>query len=589
MQRANRIVHTTLGTGIISFFMAMIHWPMLLFAWQFESDRRFQQELEKAPEVVLNTASFGWHSAIFVFSICCLVSWMVLLYAHAGKGPGRLRRTGDMCKMRVLRLVACKRFHVPRERASQVRSLEELLMDGRREEYSQAISNFARSCLVQPEIARVELRRSWAGFNGWAAVPSTEEGEYRKEFLLFGLLHGLLGFARGLLWRENFPHTWGILGSEVAKQRGLRFFHDYLKHRGWEVDGAHTALDKPFLTYDWHMSLSSVLQAVLWILVFVSLLGELRNQKMMSQMCSFLAGAVAVASGLSVLVPSYAKLTDFPRYFEGCGQEFDSLMNSTVSGILGMMFAVPLGLQVFGVLVAIPISAVRGLWFVMIRPKMRSNRILHAAMWLVACLIPFVVLFPLRFGNQLTEDSWSQYIIGAFWLTPAMTIISAGKYRGETWFYFVFITLYCVLLAIFLYHQSQIMKIDVQQVVRHFDFPWLWSLMHSDFCLTSVIITDLVCLVLGNQEGIEESDENKDEEQHTELEMSKTCIAVSQPAFAVTDEIRNLSGFQNESVEEGLTMVTFDSEISARAAANQTLTHGRLVHSSSLFRPVNSH
>ena len=337
------------------------------------------------------------------------------------------------------------------------------------------------------------------------------------------------------------------------------------------------------------MSLSSVLQAVLWILVFASLLGELQNQKMMSQVCSFLAGAVAVASGLSVLVPNYARLTDFPQYFEGCGPEFDSLMNFTVSGIFGMMFAVPLGLQVFGVLLTIPISAVRGLWFVMIRPKMRSNRILHAAMWLVAFLIPFVDLFPLRFCNQLTEDSESQNIIFAFWLFPAMTIICAGEYKGETWFYFGWLTVYCGLVGYFLYHQSQIMNIGVQQAVRYLDLPRLWSLMHSDFCLTSVIITDLVCLVLGNQEGIEESDENEDEEQHSELEMSKTCIAVSQPALAVTDEIRNLTGFQNEFVEEGLTMVTFDSEISARAAANQTLTHGRLVHSSSLFRPVNSH
>lgn len=94
-----------------------------------------------------------------------------------------------MCKMRVLRLVAFRRFHMPREGASQSRSLAEPLINGRsQEEDSQAIFNFARSCLVHPEIARVELRRSWAGFNGWAAVPSTEEGEYRKEFLLFGLL-----------------------------------------------------------------------------------------------------------------------------------------------------------------------------------------------------------------------------------------------------------------------------------------------------------------------------------------------------------------------------------------------------------------
>ena len=444
---------------------------MLLFAWLFESDHHFQQDLDKAPQVVLNTASFGWHSAICVFCVCCLASWMVLLYAHAGKGPGRLRRTGDMCKMRVLRLVAFRRFHMPREGASQSRSLAEPLINGRsQEEDSHAIFNFARSCLVHPEIARVELRRSWAGFNGWAAVPSTEEGEYRKEFLLFGLLHGLLGFARDLLWRESFPHTWGILGSEVAKQRGLRLFHDYLKHRGWEVDGAHTAVDKPFLTFDWHMSLSSVLQAVLWILVFASLLGELQNQKMMSQVCSFLAGAVAVASGLSVLVPNYARLTDFPQYFEGCGPEFDSLMNFTLSGIFGMMFAVPLGLQVFGALLTIPISAVRGLWFVMIRPKMRSNRILHAAMWLVAFLIPFVCLFPLRFCNQLTEDSESQNIIFAFWLFPAMTIICAGEYKGETWFYFGWLTVYCGLVGYFLYHQSQ-MNIGVQQVVRYLDLP----------------------------------------------------------------------------------------------------------------------
>ena len=156
-----------------------------------------------------------------------------------------------MCKMRVLRLVAFRRFHMPREGASQSRSLAEPLINGRsQEEDSQAIFNFARSCLVHPEIARVELRRSWAGFNGWAAVPSTEEGEYRKEFLLFGVLHGLLGFARDHLWRESFPHTWGILGSEVAKQRGLRLFHDYLAHVTF-VGLASSALDLGFCVPSW--------------------------------------------------------------------------------------------------------------------------------------------------------------------------------------------------------------------------------------------------------------------------------------------------------------------------------------------------
>ena len=575
-------------TGIAtSFFKAELDGPKLLAAWLFESNHTFQQDLDHTPQVDLSKASLTWNSAGLIFALCCLVSSILLLYAHAGSGPARLSRMRDMCKMRllnVLRFVSCKRW-----RQATGGGLEEALLVGERPEGdTRAISNFSRLCLVNREVAQEELGRSWAGQDGWRDAPYTEDGEYRVEFLLFGLLHGLLGFVRELLLRESFPHTWGILQSQVAKQRGLELFHQYLIDRHWAVNGDHTALDKPFLTFDFCMSLSSVLQAVLWILVLASLLSEFQRQKRISQVCSFAAGAVAVVSGLTVLAPNYARLTNFPQYFEGCGQQFERLMEYVVSGVFGIMFAVPLGLQVFGILVAIPISAVRGLWFIMIRPKMRSNRILHAAMWLVAFLIPFVTIFPLLFFNQLTENPESQYIIFAFWVFPSMTIIAAGAYRSETWFYFGWLTVYCGLVGYFLYYQSQIMKIDVQRAVRHLDLPWLWSVMHSDFCLTSVIITDLVCLVLGDQEGNEESEESydtedEDEEQHPEQEMSKKCVVVPQMAFSVSDHIRSLPGFEKESVEQGLTMVSFDSKTSAEAAAREM--NGQLLPLNSLFRP----
>ncbi|CAE7671724.1 unnamed protein product [Symbiodinium sp. CCMP2456] len=559
---------------------------MLLFKWFLTSNEAFDRDLREVPKVVLSGASFSWCSFAILLSICFFAGWVTLHYAHAGGGPARLQRTLDMCTMRA----RCCMEYIEAPSSEDMSSDEPLLSllseyEGREDqegECQQAIANYVRLCSVEWKRAEKELRQSWAGIAGWLDVECQETwGEYRKEFLLFGLLHGLLGFVRTLMWRDSFPHAWGLLQSRVAMQVGLQDFHAYLTEHGFQAGSSRTVLDDPFLAYDWCLSLSLVLQALLWILILASLSCELQSRKHTSQAFSFAAGAVAVMSGLSVLVPNYAKMTNLTEAFRGCGPEFDRLMEFAVSGTLGMTFAVPLGLQIFGVLLTVPISAVRGLWFITIRPEMRNKRALHTGMWLVAFLIPFVTIFPLLFFTQLTEDSQSQAIIYVFWLLPSLRIISAGKTRSETWFYFGWLTLYCFLVGCFLGRQSWIMSLDVQSVIHHLDGPWLWSMMHADFCLTNVIITDLVCFVLGDME--------EEEDVEAELELSKACMAVSKMPVGVTDEMQNLPGFQSARVVDGHSILDFASEAEARAASSHDLTDGRLVSLSSLVSLATSH
>ena len=225
--------------------------------------------------------------------------------------------------------------------------------------------------------------------------------DYRSEFLLVGLGHALLVFVRQLLYRDGLPHTWGIVPSDIAAEVGLRNFHKYLRSLGYKYDDragtAGTVLDKPWLEYQWFLSLSLTLQLLFLVLIMFSLLFERLRMRRWSQTCSFLGGAIASVSMLSVLVPNYVGMTQLPTYFLGCGKDFDSFMQFTVSGVLGMIFSVASSCQIMGVLFSIPVSAVRGVWRVMLHYQDNKNmtKVLSCVMWLLAVLIPFVTVFPL--------------------------------------------------------------------------------------------------------------------------------------------------------------------------------------------------
>ena len=187
------------------------------------------------------------------------------------------------------------------------------------------------------------------------------EGDYRVEFLAVGLAHGTLAFIRFAMMRDSSPHTWGIWQSHVATKEGLQRFHMFLSERGLRAGSQNTVLDLPFQEYDWCVSFSLTLQFTFLLLIAASLVCEVRAWHSLSQISCFMGGGTALVSSLSYLVPSYAKMTQLPEYFSGCGKEFDSFMQFSVSGVLGMMFATPLGRQVFGILFAVPVAAVRGI------------------------------------------------------------------------------------------------------------------------------------------------------------------------------------------------------------------------------------
>ena len=417
-----------------------------------------QAGLEQLPQVDSSELDFDWEVSVIILCTCTIASAVTLLWTG-----------GRKLSINRLRCCCCC---LRSSRSTPESSLEQGLLN--------------------PELEQERQR------------PGTRD--YRQEFLLFGLLHGLLAFSRELLIRDGLPRTWGILENPVAAEVGIQQLRSSLSQYDVSSDGRKTVLDEPFKQYDWCLSLSLTLQFLLLLLVCVSLLCERKGLKQTSQASIFVAAALAVTSALSTFVPNYTELTQLPEDFKGCGKQFDSLVQFVISGVLGMIFAAPLGLQAFGVLFAIPISAVRGIWLVMMRPEMQRcmQKVLQGSLWLLALLIPCITVFPLLFLTQLTEDELSEAILMAFWLVPSFLIVYLSKQTSETWFYFLWLLAYVGLMGLFLFQQARLFKVTISDVLGKIDIPWLWSMMHADFCLTNVFVTDLVSWThLGNLNAIQ--------------------------------------------------------------------------------------
>ncbi|CAE7021305.1 unnamed protein product [Symbiodinium sp. CCMP2456] len=396
----------------------------------------------------------------------------------------------------------------------------------------------------------------------------------------FGFSHGLLAFLRENLIRDGLPHTWGIVQSKVAAEFGIEQLRKFLAKNKYYSGSQHTVLDQPFLEYQWCLSLSFTFQALLLLLVFASAVCEHNGWKDRSQTCAFAAAGVAMMSALSTFVPNYMQLTQLPQEFAGCGTRFDSLVQFMVSRVLGMMFGALLGMQAFGVLFAIPVSAVRGIWLVMMQTEMRRcmHQVLRGSMWLLALLIPCVTIFPLLFFNQLTEDAWSQNIVLGFWVVPSLVIVFCSKQTNQSWFYFLWLTTYLAFMGVYLLRQACNLGVKISDILAKIDLPWLWSTMHADFCLTNVFVTDLVWLALhGVMEDSEAHGSDSDMSPLNDREPARTCLAI-QASLPLDDvHFTQLPGLESKSEKAGVTCLHFETAAFAQAAASTPLSHGRLV------------
>ena len=502
----------------------------LLQAWLWGQDETLKAGLQSLPKVELGAGRITWKTGTVVLVLCVVISWAI--------------------------------FRCVRPRATRAR---------------EGTENFLLESLLSTEVDDRPSQAPASSYKDHDDVPRADDNathDYRREFLLFGLAHGVLAFVRQLWLRDSLPHAWGILQTDATQEWGQANFRRYLVQRGLRAGGHRTVFDAPFLEYDWYSSLSLTLQAVFLFLMLLALMSEICSWKDISRAWSFLGAAVAVASAVSILIPNYAQTTQLPQYFNHCGQDFDAFMQFMVSGVLGMMFAVPLGLQVFGLLVAIPIAAVRGIWFVMAWGGIGSHmrHVLQAAMWLLALLIPFVTIFPLMFFNQLTEDVESHQILLAFWWVPSLLIAYMSAVTHETWFYFMWLAAYIGLFTDFLWRQAALFNIDIQTVVADLDIPWLWSLMHANFCFTNVVITDIIRKVLPDSPANSPDDMEPSQPPSPriqEQEIPLVALALPRPAAPSEVEFGGMTGLAEARTVAGVSVLKFQSEAQMQQASRQ--------------------
>ena len=100
--------------------------------------------------------------------------------------------------------------------------------------------------------------------------------------------------------------------SRVATEFGIEQLREFLAKNKYYSINQDTVLDRPFMEYQWCLSLSFTCQALLLLLVFASAVCEQNGWKDRSQACAFAAAGVAMMSALSTFVPNYMQLTQPP-------------------------------------------------------------------------------------------------------------------------------------------------------------------------------------------------------------------------------------------------------------------------------------
>lgn len=370
----------------------------------------------------------------------------------------------------------------------------------------------------------------------------------RLEFLLVGLGHWLLVFARKKISRQADPHNFEFLlfrfKDKANNQRTLEWFHAMLKERYHLTMPTRdiTILDKAYLALDdcffWRLSIEGFALLLGCLAAVLHVMGCMA----WSKGSVFLLGALVALAALLPLLPNYMDELKLAPYYEGCGTNFDAYVKAVIQIAGGTACSAVLGTVVFGSLLSLPISLVRGLWLLLLPPDVDSTEaaaeqplllsedgstgevpantgsedgstrdrpgntgmlnVLCHLMKLLACLIPIVGLFPLLFAVQLTEDEEAKKVLLAFWLCPQAWIVArpgstgpASPYRRLS-FYPIWLCTYGLLFAWFLQKQFHFLRLDFMEYIINLDWPLAWSWMHAEFCIMNVLVTDVLDFVL---------------------------------------------------------------------------------------------
>jgi len=180
-------------------------------------------------------------------------------------------------------------------------------------------------------------------------------------------------------------------------------------------------------------------------------------QKQNSVRCVMCVGFLGLGAALLPFMPNYVEVLELEQYYEGCGAKFDKFIRMTLNVVLGSGFSVVAGWMMFAYLFSLPISFVRGLWLLLLKPLPRVEEpqqaaeeltqaakdrglseellgILSIAMRYLACIIPLLTAFPLLLAFQVVEDRRSWWCLVGFWLLPQLWILkqkSSCENKGD--------------------------------------------------------------------------------------------------------------------------------------------------------------
>merc|ERR1719223_73813 len=236
-----------------------------------------------------------------------------------------------------------------------------------------------------------------------------------------------------------------------------------------------------------------------WALFMVLLATLLHNRQLQwSRFCVLCAAILAGSAGLLQLLPNYIAELGLDPYYEGCGTSYDAYMKLLLNVIFGSAISALLGWKVFSNLLTLPISLVRGIWLFLLEEKdtvVRSD--LSCLMRYLAIIVPLINAFPLLFVSQLTESRLVWQPLLGFWLLPQLWIVGRPDSSYMQWsFYPIWLCLYLGFFCWFVYIQIDVLDLHIWKTLQNLDLPYIWSLLHAEFCIMNVLVTDMLELTL---------------------------------------------------------------------------------------------
>jgi len=355
--------------------------------------------------------------------------------------------------------------------------------------------------------------------------PPTETSGHRKpemvrrfEFLLVGLIHWILTFIRRKMEQQAMPHNFTFLNLPIARNLTdgmiISRFHQLLNQTyslQMPADDV-TIFDGAYLAWDKYCSY--MLHVEGWA-IFLVLLATVLHRKFLpwSRCCIFCASILAAISAFMQIMPNYIAILNLDQYYAGCGESYDAYVKLLWSVVSGAAISAVLGWKVFSSLLSLPISLVRGIWLFILEEKDEDVRsVLSCLMRYLAVIIPLTSAFPLLFAAQLTESRRVWQPLLGFWIVPQLWIISRPSSSFEQWnFYAIWICLYLGFFCWFVFTQIDMLNVSILRMLQDLDWPYVWSLLHAEFCIMNVVVTDTLEMIMRatrqKRQGEEEEEE----------------------------------------------------------------------------------